>query len=156
FNQITPYNVFEVFDNVMKTAGKHTLHFGTQIRANRLNEWLRPQQTFFFASFSDLENDAPFVLQKNGFPGFVGIRNSNWDFYVQDDWRITRNFTVNFGLRYDYNTVWSEHHNQQQNFDFATQSLLPASQPAYDAPKGDFAPRLGFAWDPFGKGKTAI
>jgi Carboxypeptidase regulatory-like domain/TonB dependent receptor len=156
FNQITPYNVFEVFDNVMKTAGKHTLHFGTQIRANRLNEWLRPQQTFYFASFSDLENDAPFVLQKIGFPGFVGIRNSNWDFYFQDDWRVTRNFTLNFGLRYDYNTVWSENHNQQQNFDFATQSLLPASQQAYNAPKGDFAPRLGFAWDPFGKGKTVI
>ena len=156
FNQITPYNVFEIFDNVMKTAGKHTLHFGTQIRANRLNEWLRPQQTFSFASFSDLENDAPFVLQKIGFPGFVGIRNSNWDFYFQDDWRIARNFTLNFGVRYDYNTVWSEGHNREQNFDFATQSLLPASQPAYNAPKGDFAPRLGFAWDPFGKGKTAV
>ncbi|MFZ0886556.1 MAG: carboxypeptidase-like regulatory domain-containing protein, partial [Candidatus Acidiferrales bacterium] len=81
FNQVTPFTVFEVFENVTKTAGNHTLHFGTQIRVNRQNEWLRPQQTFSFASFHDLENDAPFVLSKIGFPGFLGIRNSNWDFY---------------------------------------------------------------------------
>jgi hypothetical protein len=156
FNQITPFNMFEVFDNVTKTAGKHTLKFGVQIRANQLNEWLRPQQTFDFFTFDDLENNRPFVLQKNGFPGFVGITNSNWDFYVQDDWRVTRTLTLNLGLRYDYNTVWSERHNQEQNFDFATQSFLPATQDAYKAPKGDFAPRIGFSWDPFGKGKTVI
>src|SRR5438876_173333 len=76
FNQITPFTVFEVFDNLTKTIGSHSLHFGTQIRANRLNEWLRPEQVYSFGSFSDLENNNPFVLQKIGFPGFVGVRNS--------------------------------------------------------------------------------
>jgi Carboxypeptidase regulatory-like domain/TonB dependent receptor-like, beta-barrel len=156
FNQITPFTVFEVFENMTKTAGNHTLKFGTQIRVNRQNEWLRPQQTYDFGSFSDLENDNPFVLAKIGFPGFLGIRDSNWDFYAQDDWRVTRTLTLNLGLRYDYNTVWSEQHDREQNVDFATQSFLPASQAAYNAPKADFAPRIGFAWDPFGKGKTVI
>ena len=64
--------------------------------------------------------------------------------------------TLNLGLRYDYNTVWATGPNQGQNFDVATQSLLPLNQPAYTAPKGDIAPRVGFAWDPFGKGKTVI
>jgi len=156
FNQITPFTVFEVFENMTKTAGNHTLKFGTQIRVNRQNEWLRPQQTYDFGSFSDLENDNPFVLAKIGFPGFLGIRDSNWDFYAQDDWRVTRTLTLNLGLRYDYNTVWGEQHDREQNFDFATQLFLPASQAAYNAPKTDFAPRVGFAWDPFGKGKTVI
>ncbi len=156
FNQITPFSVFEIFDNATKAAGKHTIKFGTQIRVNRLNEWLRPQQTFYFASFSDLEHNAPFVLQKIGFPGFVGIRNSNWDFYVQDDWKITRRLTLNLGLRYEYNTVWREGHNRIQNFDIATQSFLPADQAPYSSPKNEFAPRIGFAWDPFGKGKTVV
>jgi hypothetical protein len=100
--------------------------------------------------------NCPFVLQKIGYPGFLGIRNSNWDFYVQDDWRVTRNLTLNLGLRYDYNTVWSEGHGRMQNFDFATQSFLARGASAYDAPAHDFAPRVGFAWDPFGKGKTAL
>jgi hypothetical protein len=156
FNQITPFNVFEVFENMTKTFGRHTLKFGTQIRANQLNEWLRPQQTYDFATFANLEMDQPFVLAKIGFPNFVGIQDSNWDFYLQDNWKVSRKLTLNLGLRYDYNTVWHERHNQEQNFDFATQSFLPVSQPAYAAPKSDFAPRVGFAWDPWGRGKTVI
>jgi len=161
FNQITPFADVEVFDNVSKTVGRHTLKFGPQIRINRNNEWLRPQQTYDFAQESpnriqDLENNAPLVLQKIGFPGFVGNRNSNWDFYVQDDWKVNRKLTLNLGLRYDYNTVWATGPNQGQNFDVATQSLLPANQTVYTAPKGDVAPRVGFAWDPFGKGKTVF
>jgi hypothetical protein len=156
FNQITPFNVFEVFDSVTKTTGTHVLKFGAQIRANRLNEWLRPQQTFSFASFSDLENNRPFVLQKIGFPGFLGVRNSNWDFYAQDSWRVTPRLTLNIGLRYDYNTTWREGHNREQNFDITSQTFLPANEAPYHAPGTDFAPRVGFAWDPFGKGKTAF
>ncbi len=165
FNQITPFNTFEIFDNITKTAGRHNLHFGVQFRANQLNEWLRPQQTFDFGAgsaffgqdpFYAFRNDQPFVLAKIGFPGFVGMQNKNIDFYVQDDWHASRKLTINLGVRYEYNTVWNERHNNQQNFDIATQSLLPAGQDAYNAPKGDFAPRLGFSYDPFGTGKTVI
>ncbi|HLW89499.1 MAG TPA: TonB-dependent receptor [Terriglobales bacterium] len=156
FNQVTPFNVFEVLDKVTKIAGAHDLTFGTQIRVNRLNEWLRPQQTFDFGSFSDLENDRPFVLQKIGFPGFVGVNNSNLDFYVQDDWKATRRLTFNLGLRYDYNTVWREGQNRMQNFNIATQSFYPTTQAPYSAPGADFAPRIGLAYDPFGKGRTVI
>jgi hypothetical protein len=161
FNQVTPFADLEIFDNVSKTIGRHTLHFGTQIRFNRNNEWLRPQQTYDFAAespniVSDLENDNVFVLQKIGFPGFVGNRNSNWDFYFQDDWKVNNKLTLNLGLRYDYNTVWTTGPGQGQNFDVATQTVLPLNQKAYSAPKGDWAPRVGFAWDPNGKGKTVV
>ena len=161
FNQVTPFADLEIFDNVSKTIGRHTLKFGPQIRINRNNEWLRPQQTYDYAAespniISDLQNDNVFVLQKIGFPGFVGNRNSNWDFYFQDDWKVNNRLTLNLGLRYDYNTVWTTGPNQGQNFDVATQSLLPLNQKAYSAPKGDVAPRIGFAFDPTGKGKTVI
>jgi hypothetical protein len=165
FNQVTPFTNYEIFDTVTKTVGSHTLKFGTQDRLNRLNEWLRPQQEYLYANLADLQGTAgndcgggncPFVLQKLGFPGFLGLHDSNWDFYVQDDWRVTRSLTLNLGLRYDYNTTWAEQHGHMQNFDFASQSFMQAGAPAYKAPGHDFAPRVGFAWDPFGKGKTAI
>lgn len=156
FNQVTPFSVFEVFDTMTKTVRSHTLKFGTQIRVNRLNEWLRPQQTFYFGSIADLQNNSPFVLGKIGFPGFVGVRNSNWAFHIQDDWRVTRRLTVNVGVRYDYNTAWREGNDQAQNFDVATQSFLPRDQAPYKAPHGDFAPRVGFSYDPFGRGKTVF
>ncbi|HTR25385.1 MAG TPA: carboxypeptidase regulatory-like domain-containing protein [Terriglobales bacterium] len=162
FNQVTPFADVEIFDNVSKTIGRQTLKFGTQIRINRNNEWLRPQQTYDYASIHDLQIDdinnggGVFVLQKIGFPGFVNNRNSNWDFYVQDDWKVNNKLTLNLGLRYDYNTVWATGPNQGQNFDIATQAFLPANQAPYSAPKGDWAPRIGLAFDPTGKGKTVI
>jgi hypothetical protein len=167
FNQITPFTDIEIFDNISKTIGRHTLKFGPQIRINRNNEWLRPQQTYDFPAGNPLgtpptsipyylETNVPFVLQKIGYPGFVGNRNSNWDFYLQDDWKVNNRLTLNLGLRYDYNTVWTTGVNQGQNFDVATQALLPLNQKAYSAPKGDVAPRVGFAWDLNGKGKTVI
>jgi hypothetical protein len=156
FNQLNAFNVTEVFDNLTKTIGQHTVKVGVQYRYNQLNELLHSQQVFSFASFHDLLNDAPFVLNKIGFPNSVGVVNSNWGFYGQDDWKVTRNLTLNLGLRYDYNTAWSERNNQAQNFDYATQSLLPATQPLYSAPKADFAPRIGLSLDPWGTGKTVI
>jgi hypothetical protein len=163
FNQVTPFADLEIFDNVSKTIGRHTFKFGPQIRINRNNEWLRPQQTYDYGSVDALVTNnvlsplgGVFVLQKNGFPGFVANRNSNWDFYIQDDWKVNNRLTLNLGLRYDYNTVWTTGANQGQNFDVATQSLLPLNQKAYSAPKGDWAPRVGFAWDPNGKGKTVV
>ena len=156
FNQITPFADVEIFDTVSKTIGRHTLRFGPQFRINRNNEWLRPQQTYDYASIDDLINNNVFVLQKIGYPSFVGNRNSNWDFFIDDSWKVNKNLTLNLGLRYDYNTPWASGPGQGQNFDVATQALLPISQQTYTAPKGDVAPRAGFAWDPFGTGKTSI
>jgi Carboxypeptidase regulatory-like domain/TonB dependent receptor len=156
FNQINPQSKFEIFDNATKTASSHTIRFGTHIQFNRIDELLRPLQDFAFGSFSALENDQPFVLQKIGFPNFVGVRNSNWDLYAEDDWRATSKLTLNAGLRTGINTAWSFRDNVAPNFDAATQSFLPATQTAYQGPTYDVAPRLGLNFDPFGHGKTVI
>jgi hypothetical protein len=164
FNQNNAFNVFEVFDSVTKTYNKHNLKFGLQYRYNQLNEFLHPQQVYNFGGanifqpdmFHDILTNNPFVLQKIGFPGSVGMVNSNWGFYGQDDWKVTRNLTLSLGLRYDFNTVWKERKGIAQNFDVDTQTILPAGQDLYKAPKGDIAPRIGFSWDPLGKGKTVI
>jgi hypothetical protein len=156
FNQINPQSKFEIFDNATKTARSHTIRFGTHIQFNRINEWLRPLQSYTFGSFSNLENDQPFTLEKIGFPGFVGVRNNNWDLYAEDDWRVSSKLTLNVGLRTGINTAWSFRNNIAPNFDFATQSFLPATQTAYQGPTCDVAPRLGLNYDPFGHGKTVI
>lgn len=156
FNQINPQAKFEIFDNATKTAKSHTIRGGVHVQFNRVDEWLRPVQDFAFGNFSDLENDRPFILQKIGFPNFVGVRNSNWDLYAEDDWRVTRDLTLNLGLRTGINTTWSERNHIARNFDFATQSFTPPDQPLYSGPTYDVAPRIGLNYDPFGKGKTVI
>ncbi|HVU45967.1 MAG TPA: carboxypeptidase regulatory-like domain-containing protein [Terracidiphilus sp.] len=156
FNQTNANTLPEMFDNLTKTIGNHTLNVGAQIRLNRLNTWLRPIEAYDYYSFESLETNQPFVLQKNGTPGFIGNANSNWDVYGQDDWRVTRNLTFNIGLRYDYNTTWNVAHGNQRQFDYATQTFGPTGASAYSAPRTDFAPRVGFAWQPYRDGKTVV
>jgi len=156
FNQTNAYSTYEFFDNVTKTFHTNDLKFGTQIRVNRQVEALSPMQDYEFASVSNLEDDVPFVLQKNGFAGSLGLHNSEYDAYIQDNWHVTRKLVLNLGIRYDYNTVWNEAHNHVPNFDIATQTILPGAQSPYTAPRADIAPRIGLAYDPFGTGKTVF
>ena len=156
FNQINANTIADISDDVTKTMGSDNLHFGVQVRVNQLNTWTKEQQTYDYASFSDLENNAPFVLAKIGFPGFLGIKDTDWAFYVQNNWRVNRKLVFNLGLRYDYNTAWREEHNRMRNFDIGTQTFASADKLPYSAPKGEFAPRLGLSYDPFGTGKTVV
>jgi hypothetical protein len=156
FNQNNAYSTYELFDNVTKVLHSADLKFGTQIRVNRQVQALAPFQSYQYYTISDLENNNPFALQKVGYAGSLGIHNAEYDFYLQHNWRVTRQLVFNLGLRYDYNSAWREAHDHSANFDVATQTILPASQSPYSAPRGDFAPRVGIAYDPFGTGKTVI
>jgi hypothetical protein len=155
-HQINANTLPEMFDNVTKTAGAHTLKLGVQYRLNRLNTWQEPIESYEYYSFQSLETNFPYALVKQGTPGSIGNRNSNLDFYAQDDWRVNHKLTVNIGLRYDANTTWNVAHGNQRQFIYATQTFGSDGQSAYNVSKIDFAPRIGFSYDPFGRGKTVI
>ena len=80
--------------------------------------------------------------------------------FVQDDVKVTARFTLNLGLRWEYNGVPSEIHNRLGVFDFANRRWSASGPNGIDEPYHkqftNFGPRVGFAWDPFGKGKTVI
>ena len=88
-------------------------------------------------------------------------RIHNWGYagFFQDDFRVSRNVTLNFGLRYEVNTVIKEDHNLLGNFDI-NQGLIQAGingvSGPYNPDRRDFAPRFGFAWDVFGTGRTVL
>ena len=87
----------------------------------------------------------------------------NWEngFYGQDDWRVTPRLTLNLGLRWDLITWPVEKFNNQSNFDIFTGQLQIAGQDGNSrsfipVDYQNFAPRIGFAYDLFGNGKTKI
>jgi outer membrane receptor protein involved in Fe transport len=83
------------------------------------------------------------------------ILQPSYGVFAQDSFKWRSNFTINFGLRYEWDSTPSEALGRFTNFDLATGTLIPAPHPFHTNNK-NFEPRIGFAWDPFKNGKTSI
>jgi hypothetical protein len=153
FSNRRPQHSIQLLDTVIWVNGRHTVRTGFDIRHNVTHDALDPQYFLSYASINDLYNNAGIQFDTLGHT-MVGVSNTNYSFFVQDDIRLTPRLTVNLGLRYDYNSVLQG--DQIGNFDLKTLSLLPEGAPLYQPDRNNFAPRVGFSWDPFGKGKTVI
>jgi outer membrane receptor protein involved in Fe transport len=91
--------------------------------------------------------------------GNVGTTNFENAAFIQDDWRASSKLTLNLGLRYEYFTNPAERHARQSNFDLTTGHLVLASSASdtlTETDKNNFSPRIGFAYDIKGKGKSVI
>ncbi|HEY3838647.1 MAG TPA: carboxypeptidase regulatory-like domain-containing protein [Bryobacteraceae bacterium] len=167
---------------VTKVAGKQTIKFGAGIQLQRSN-YLQYADAGFQFSFSAAFTQGPnpltasstagsgmasFLLgtpaggQANFTPA-LALQSSYYDFFVQDDVKLTSRLTLNLGLRYDYESPWTDRYNQLTNFNY--QAVPPLNVPgsnlhgalAFVGVNGDprgpwtpdrtnFAPRLGLAY----------
>jgi hypothetical protein len=172
----------EVFDDLARTLGKHNLKLGFMYVGDHQN-WINgPAGCGGSASFSRiadfLQNNVhtvrmpviePFVP-----PGTVHhYRSKIVGAYVQDDWKMLSNLTVNAGLRYEMSTIPTEVNDKINNLETLYQDLPTGACTANSLGIGtcpgfyhqtfqhnptlkNFEPRVGFAWDPFHSGKTSV
>jgi outer membrane receptor protein involved in Fe transport len=155
------YNSYQFYDDAFATLGTHSLKFGfafENIRDNELGK-TSPLGQFVFGSLSDFLQDQPTSFNAPIGSGITprALRQSIFAGYVMDDWRARPNLTLNLGLRYEAATVPSEAHGKLSNLPSLTSTTPHLGDPFFSNPTTlDFEPRVGFAWDPLGNGKTSI
>lgn len=154
---------WQYFTNFSYNSGKHNWKFGYEFRRTSVNQYydLGYRARLKFLSFEDFLGG----VVTNGGLQFAGdshrnTHQNNHGFYVQDEFRLSRNLTLNYGMRWDYYGVISESNNQLSTFNTATQTLVQVGTPGlsslYPKDLNNFAPRVAIAWDPMGKGKTVV
>ena len=159
-------NLFEYSDDLSWNRGAHSLRIGARfqrIQYNTLSAFSQNAE-WRFSSIEDFFSAKAFRLDVCCVPGALdsdtvrGWRMNTIGAYIQDDWQAKPNLTLNLGLRYDISTEPSEVNGQvAQLVNPRTDTSTSVLDTLYNnAGRFNLAPRLGFAWDIFGDGKTAL
>ena len=187
-NQYQTQNNYNFVDNLSWVKGSHTLTFGGQFVRVDLNK-LFPQvfngQVFFTNTptsnnFTDFENFLTGNVQFSFGGGGVynhKYRQNNSAIFAQDDWKATKNLTLNLGLRTEFLGAWTDGNCHIGNIesDLTLSGTYPFIYPSCVNKLGvsglsgtaagstfrnsvstGLGPRLGFAWDAFGRHSTTL
>jgi outer membrane receptor protein involved in Fe transport len=155
------YNSFEFNDAMTWTSGEHTVKFGGLVRRIQFNS-LQGRAADGVYIFGTLNNflagrAQAFVAPKPGSNFYRGIRETVMTLYGQDDWKVRPNLTLNLGLRYEFFTTPTEANGLIANLRNPTDLATTVGEPFFENPSyRNFAPRLGFAWQPFGNNRTSV
>ena len=174
-------NFYSIRDVASKTIGKHSLDFGAEMSLNKdvLVSDLSNYGNFSFATsapnttknaLADFLTGNPNTMQQASTTEEI---DNSWyyAFFVQDSYRVSPRLTLNLGMRYDFQTPYTDNkQNRELTFVPGAQStviptaplgVLVATDPGVT--RGTVAirlhhvsPRIGVAYDPFGDGKTSI
>ncbi|MGC2323539.1 MAG: TonB-dependent receptor, partial [Terriglobales bacterium] len=161
---------WQYFTNLSYTKGKHNFKTGIEFRRTSINGF---QDTHFRGVLKFNNPVDPNLSLADFLTGSISgggnesagdthrvTHQNNYGLYFQDNFRLTRRLTLNYGLRWDYFGVIHEEHNRFSIFDVATGQLEQVGSPGlsglYPKDLNNFSPRAGIAYDLTGAGKTVL
>ncbi|MEZ5317193.1 MAG: TonB-dependent receptor [Vicinamibacterales bacterium] len=148
---------WQFLDTLTMTTGAHQVRTGVEVRRkhNELVDIVRRTPGYSFNGqvtgndIADLLLGLPRSLTATTLP-IIEWEQQSYAGFIQDDWKVRPDLTLNLGLRYEYTTpYYGAGDNKNVNFDFATGQLVFASDAdkyLMDPDRNNLAPRLGFAW----------
>ena len=152
-------NSFAEIDNLTWTKGRHTMKAGVEIRRIQMNQGNTENGTITYASTGAFDANQVSTAKLNGALPVNGLRKTQFFGYIQDEFKWTRNFTLNLGARYSFFNLFHEVQGRANPFDFATcgpQGFCGVGASFGQRNYGDFDPRVAFAWAPGTNGHTVI
>jgi len=174
---VVPQDTYQIVDSISYIRGNHTIKVGGTL-LRRDVALFRPNRGkgYFFmigngessqcggaatTGWEQADLLIGFVCNYQIGPPFGTVGTRNWEnaVFAQDDWKPTKNLTINLGLRYEYFTNPTEMYGRMANFDLSNGRLKLASGSGDSLTNTDannYSPRIGFAYDFGGKGKSVI
>lgn len=178
-------NAYAVSESLTWIHGRHELKFGGDYRRDQINVINGIASNGFFVfipvpltnAFANFLIGQPLLFLQGGGdqPGgggdlSRGLRGNDFNFYVQDTYKMAPRLTLNLGLRYDLPFPYTEIRDRQNLFVPGAQSQVISTAPAgllypgdpgipaglIPTDKNSFAPRVGLAWDPTGSGRWLV
>jgi Carboxypeptidase regulatory-like domain len=171
---------FQYQDTFSWTRGTHALKFGADIR------WTQSNFDYDFYNNGSFDYGSYYTNTGSALADFVGgftdnyyqfssatygIRSHQLYFFAQDAWKIAKNVSLDYGLRYEYNSPQEDPHNEIMGWYPGRQSTVyPGAPPSFLYPgdpgtpnrgllypdRRNFAPRFGLSWDMLGTGKLVM
>ena len=161
FPQGRNFNVYQVNDVVSHIAGKHILKAGFDLRKvqdGSVNYTSR-SGNYTFASITDFINGSLSSWSQVFGPSARLFNTALISGFAQDDWKISPDLTINLGLRWEYQGAISSNHDNLSILDPSLTTAIGSagtgalgafnlSNPVVHGNPANFAPRVGFAWNP--------
>jgi len=166
---------YQAIESLLWTKGKHSFKFGGDYRkffsTNLQTSNGRGSLSFTGSApgvtsgypLADLLLGLPTTSSRNPYSPWFYNRLSSTSLYAMDDYRITPSLTFNIGLRWEYNGVISEKYGQMSSFDptvpgggLRVEDQNGLGNTLYNPNYKNFAPRFGFAWQPFHNTATVV
>jgi hypothetical protein len=154
-------NTYEFRDTATFVRNNQAIKAGVEIRReqNNNNEISGARPEFVFTNFLNFANDHVFFQNIDVDPVTGGaangqryFRSNTYALFVQDDWKLRPNLTLNLGLRYEYQTPLTEKEGRLSNFQLGPNGVVDgriiAVDRLYNPDRNNFGPRLGFAYSP--------
>jgi TonB dependent receptor len=141
-------NSYQIGDSMSLVKGRHALKWGGTVYWIQVNANSDASPSMTFASIDDFINDRLSLVNVVApIPG-NGTRATQIGLYAQDTFQVTPSLVLDYGLRYDIETVPHDSKDATRPFDTRCMCLAPAGTSYFASNNTDFGPRIGIAWSP--------